>query len=155
MSEPRIRVAALIRRGDDLLLIKHAKLGRTYWLLPGGGVEEGESMHEALLRELDEECSLRSVRLEGPIAIAESIAPANERPRKHVVHLIFAGTVADDQFFGHHLRGCGGSRPPAGADRGAGLVRPASAHPPLSGALDAGRPVRASGPAVGALSARC
>ena len=91
MSEPRIRVAALIRRGDDLLLIKHAKLGRTYWLLPGGGVEEGESMHEALLRELDEECSLRSVRLEGPIAIAESIAPANQRPRKHVVHLIFAG----------------------------------------------------------------
>jgi len=100
VSEPRIRVAALIRRGDDLLLIKHAKLGRTYWLLPGGGVEEGESMHEALLRELDEECSLRSVRLEGPIAIAESIAPASESPRKHVVHLIFAGTVADDQFSG-------------------------------------------------------
>ena len=47
-------------------------------------------MHEALLRELDEECSLRSVRLEGPIAIAESIAPADVRPRKHVVHLIFA-----------------------------------------------------------------
>jgi ADP-ribose pyrophosphatase YjhB (NUDIX family) len=81
-----------------VLLCNHTKLGRSYWLLPGGGVEEGESLHEALLRELDEECSLRSVTLEGPIAIAESIAPANERPRKHVVHLLFAGSVPDDQF---------------------------------------------------------
>ena len=100
MSEPRIRVSALIRRGDTLLLCKHTKLTRSYWLLPGGGVEEGESLHEALLRELDEECSLRSVRLEGPIAIAESIAPADLRPRKHVVHLIFYGDVADNQFAG-------------------------------------------------------
>jgi 8-oxo-dGTP diphosphatase len=100
VSEPRIRVAALIRRGNSVLLCNHTKLGRSYWLLPGGGVEEGESLHEALLRELDEECSLRAVTLEGPIAIAESIAPAGERPRKHVVHLVFAGSVQDDQFAG-------------------------------------------------------
>jgi 8-oxo-dGTP diphosphatase len=100
VSEPRIRVAALIRRGDSVLLCNHAKLGRSYWLLPGGGVEEGESLHEALLRELDEECSLRSVTLEGPIAIAESISPADKWPRKHVVHLLFAGAVPDDQFAG-------------------------------------------------------
>jgi 8-oxo-dGTP diphosphatase len=100
VSEPRIRVAALIRRGDTVLLCNHTKLGRSYWLLPGGGVEEGESLHEALLRELDEECSLRSVTLEGPIAIAESISPADQWPRKHVVHLVFAGVVPDDQFAG-------------------------------------------------------
>jgi 8-oxo-dGTP diphosphatase len=100
VNAPRIRVAALIRRGDTVLLCNHTKQDRSYWLLPGGGVEEGESMHEALLRELDEECSLRSVRLEGPIAIAESISPVDQRPRKHVVHLIFAGTVPDGQFAG-------------------------------------------------------
>ena len=100
MSVPRIRVAALIRRGDAVLLLNHTKLGRSYWLLPGGGVEEGESLHEALLRELDEECALRSVRLEGPIAIAESISPSGEWPRKHVVHLMFAGVVPDEQFVG-------------------------------------------------------
>jgi ADP-ribose pyrophosphatase YjhB (NUDIX family) len=98
VSVPRIRVAALIRRGDAVLLLNHTKLGRSYWLLPGGGVEEGESLHEALLRELDEECALRSVRLEGPIAIAESISPSGEWPRKHVVHLMFAGVVPDEQF---------------------------------------------------------
>jgi ADP-ribose pyrophosphatase YjhB (NUDIX family) len=98
VSGPRIRVSALIRRGDAVLLCNHTKLGRSYWLLPGGGVEEGESLHEALLRELDEECSLRSVRLDGPIALAESIAPADQRPRKHVVQLIFHGVVADHEF---------------------------------------------------------
>jgi 8-oxo-dGTP diphosphatase len=98
VSDPRIRVSALIRRGDTVLLCNHTKLGRSYWLLPGGGVEEGESLHEALLRELDEECSLRAVRLDGPIALAESIAPADQRPRKHVVHLIFHGVVADHEF---------------------------------------------------------
>jgi ADP-ribose pyrophosphatase YjhB (NUDIX family) len=98
VSEPRIRVAALIRRGDSVLLCNHTKHGRSYWLPPGGGVEEGESLHEALLRELDEECSLQSVTLEGPIAIADSISPADQRPRKHVVHLLFAGVVPDEQF---------------------------------------------------------
>jgi 8-oxo-dGTP diphosphatase len=100
VSEPRIRVAAMIRRGDTVLLCNHTKQGRSYWLLPGGGVEEGESLHEALLRELDEECSLRSVTVEGPIAIAESISPTGQRPRKHVVHLLFAGSVADGDFAG-------------------------------------------------------
>ena len=40
MNEPRIRVAALIRRGDSVLLCNHTKHGRSYWLLPKGD-EEG------------------------------------------------------------------------------------------------------------------
>lgn len=30
--------------------------GKTWWCLPGGGVEKGESPDEAILRELKEEC---------------------------------------------------------------------------------------------------
>jgi ADP-ribose pyrophosphatase YjhB (NUDIX family) len=93
-GSPRIRVAALLRHGDSVLLCEQQKSGRAYWLLPGGGVEEGESLHVALARELTEECALEGVALEGPIAIAESIAPAGLRPRKHVVHIIFHGDVS-------------------------------------------------------------
>ena len=91
---PRIRVAALLRYGDSVLLCEQRKGDRKYWLLPGGGVEEGESLHVALARELTEECALEAVALEGPIAIVESIAPAGLLPRKHVVHIIFHGDVS-------------------------------------------------------------
>jgi ADP-ribose pyrophosphatase YjhB (NUDIX family) len=94
VSEPRIRVGALLRSGDSVLLLRHEKGGRSYWLLPGGGVEEGESLHVALARELAEECGLEGLTLEGPIAIAESIGPAGMRPRKHVVHMIFHADVS-------------------------------------------------------------
>ncbi|HEY3766767.1 MAG TPA: NUDIX hydrolase [Gaiellales bacterium] len=113
MSEPRIRVGALLRHGDAVLLLRQEKAGRSYWLLPGGGVEEGESLHVALARELSEECGLEGLTLDGPIAIVESIAPAGLRPRKHVVHVIFHADVsgrsledvasADGAVHGHRL----------------------------------------------------
>jgi ADP-ribose pyrophosphatase YjhB (NUDIX family) len=35
-SEPRIRVSAILRWGGRILLCRHEKDGRAYWLLPGG-----------------------------------------------------------------------------------------------------------------------
>ncbi len=51
---PRLRVAALLRWHDRILLCRQEKPGKEYWLLPGGGVESGESLIEALVRELHE-----------------------------------------------------------------------------------------------------
>ena len=41
---PRIRVAGLVVNGGRVLLVRQEKAGRSYWLLPGGGVEEGEEV---------------------------------------------------------------------------------------------------------------
>ena len=93
MTEPRIRVSAILRWEEQLLLCRHEKPGKEYWLLPGGGVNSGESLTDALQRELAEELGIPSdVPIEGPVAICESIDP--QRPvRKHVVHIVFAGDL--------------------------------------------------------------
>jgi ADP-ribose pyrophosphatase YjhB (NUDIX family) len=94
--EPRLRVSALLRREDRILLCRHEKPGREYWLLPGGGVNGGETLVNALRRELTEELGIEAdLPLEGPIAVVESISPADAPSAKHVVHLVFAGYLGD------------------------------------------------------------
>jgi ADP-ribose pyrophosphatase YjhB (NUDIX family) len=91
---PRIRVSALLRWRDRLLLIRHEKPGKQYWLLPGGGVEAGESLVQALHRELREELGIvDQPPLEGPVALVDSIAPRGTSNQKHVVHIVFAGDL--------------------------------------------------------------
>ena len=93
--EPRIRVSAILRWQGRVLLCRQEKPGKEYWLLPGGGVDGGESLIEALRRELREELGVEAdVQFEGPVAIVDSIAPKGSLARKHVVHIIFAGDLS-------------------------------------------------------------
>ena len=92
--EPRIRVSAILTWQGRLLLCRQEKPGKEYWLLPGGGVNAGESLLEALRRELAEEVGIEEhITFEGPVALVDSIAPARSFARKHVVHIIFAGDL--------------------------------------------------------------
>ncbi|HYZ77418.1 MAG TPA: NUDIX hydrolase [Gaiellaceae bacterium] len=93
-AEPRIRVSAILRWHDRVLLCRHEKPGKEYWLLPGGGVNSGESLVDALHRELAEEIGIdEELPVEGPVAIVDSIAPVRSFAAKHVVHIIFAGDL--------------------------------------------------------------
>ena len=93
-SEPRIRVSAILGWHDRLLLCRHEKPGKEYWLLPGGGVNSGESLVDALHREIAEEIGIdEELTVEGPVAIVDSISPVRSFAQKHVVHIIFAGDL--------------------------------------------------------------
>lgn len=54
----RVSIKGLIRRDDgSVLVVKEA--GRTWWDLPGGGMDHGESIKGAIARELHEEVTLK------------------------------------------------------------------------------------------------
>lgn len=56
-----IRYEGAIVRDHQILLIRHRRhdTGKSVWLFPGGGIEEGESEAECIEREMWEETNLR------------------------------------------------------------------------------------------------
>ncbi len=151
-TEPRIRVSAILRWGGRILLCRHEKGDRQYWLLPGGGVNSGESLTRALHRELAEEIGISdALPVEGPVAIVDSIAPQRSFAQKHVVHIIFSGdlegrsleqvTSQDAAVRGHRLFSRWRAR----------RHRAPSADPAVLEALAAGRSGCVSRAALGAL----
>jgi len=88
-SEIRLRVAAVLPYEGRIVLVRHRKGDEVYHLLPGGGVEPGESVGDALAREVLEETGLlaRAVR---PLFVSDAIAPDGSR---HMVQLTFLAEV--------------------------------------------------------------
>lgn len=72
-----VAVAILIRDDGSVLLAKRpvGKVYAGYWEFPGGKVEPGESVREALVRELQEELALESLERAYPWITQEFVYP--------------------------------------------------------------------------------
>lgn len=90
---PRVRSSLAVESAQGLLMVKHQKGEKIYWMLPGGGVDFGEPAKQAVERELLEETGLQ-VEAQEFLFACESIAPDQSR---HGLHLVFRGRVLGGQ----------------------------------------------------------
>jgi 8-oxo-dGTP diphosphatase len=85
---PRVGVGAVIWRGREVLLVRRKKEPRAgEWSLPGGAQEEGETVVEALLREVREETGL-TIAVLGLIDVVDAIFRNQEGAMSHHFTLI-------------------------------------------------------------------
>lgn len=80
---PIIGVGAVITREGNILLIKRGnEPGAGQWSLPGGIVELGESLEDAVRREVYEECGIK-VEIENLVGIVERVIRDDEGKIKY------------------------------------------------------------------------
>jgi len=90
---PRVRIALLMIEKDKILLVRHRKGEKTYWLLPGGGLEYGETISECAKREALEELSLEIAL--GDLLFANESIPSDKH--RHVLNLYYQAKVIGGQ----------------------------------------------------------
>jgi len=79
----------VITEDERILLVRHRKGSRLYWVLPGGRLEYGESINECAARELREETGL-DIEVQKFVFLSEAIAPDHSR---HIVNIYLTGKV--------------------------------------------------------------
>ena len=93
MSEHRNPVPTIdiiLQKGSDILLIKRKNDPfKDYLALPGGFVNEGESVEDAAKREAREETSLEIE----PIDILGVYSNPKRDPRGHIMTVVFVGII--------------------------------------------------------------
>ncbi|HEY5220594.1 MAG TPA: NUDIX domain-containing protein [Candidatus Paceibacterota bacterium] len=78
------RVRGIIIKDGRIALIKRVKPDRTYYIFPGGGVEDGENHSQALIREMKEELGIN-------VSIGEFVGEYHENNSKGIaiVHYFY------------------------------------------------------------------
>ncbi len=92
-KQPVVGVGAVIIRDGKILLVKRGnEPNRLMWSIPGGIVKVGESLIEALKREVEEEVGLK-VEVGDVACVSEEIFEENGRIRFHYVIIDFFAEV--------------------------------------------------------------
>ncbi len=87
-KSPKIAVDAIVFLREEVVLIerKNPPYG---WAFPGGFVDYGESVESAVIRELEEETTLKM--LKDTLKIFGVFSEPNRDPRGHVISVVFSG----------------------------------------------------------------
>ncbi|RSS59937.1 NUDIX hydrolase [Streptomyces sp. WAC01280] len=91
-SRIKIRTGALVFCGDDVALIRRDRADSTHYTPPGGNVEHGEDLDQALARELSEELDLDTALAEGGDlmwVIDQRVTRPGPTPPPRKLHLIY------------------------------------------------------------------
>ena len=85
-KSPISGVGAVVYKAGKILLIKRAKEpNKGQWSVPGGAIELGETIYEAAIREVLEECSVK-IKIERVLDAVENMVRDNKgRIRFHYV----------------------------------------------------------------------
>jgi mutator protein MutT len=87
---PRVGVGAVILDGTRVLLARRGRAPSAgKWSIPGGLVDVGERLEDALLREIEEESGLR-VRLLGLCGVIDRVVREQDAVRYHYVIIDYA-----------------------------------------------------------------
>lgn len=82
---PLVSVGAIVFRGDDVLLVKRGRAPlKGQWSIPGGKVEFGERLEDALRREVMEETGI-DIDAPSLIGVFESLPEENGTDRHYVM----------------------------------------------------------------------
>ncbi|WP_093896446.1 NUDIX domain-containing protein [Streptomyces sp. Ncost-T10-10d] len=109
MTRPRIRVAAYVIRhcaNPEVLVFGHIGMPEAGTQVPAGGAEPGESLEEAVLREVAEETGLLTATVVRQIAVENKPHPDTGQPRRTSFFLLQAPADTSDAW-DHQVNGDG------------------------------------------------
>jgi len=81
------------KSGENILMVKNRGEKSSYYTLPGGTVEQGETLQQAAIREVKEETGLE-VELDGILTVSEAFF---EESGHHTIFFTFRGRIVDGE----------------------------------------------------------